>query len=146
MPEDEREQRLIGALLRIPFEAVNLRVNEALGAAGYGDIRPAHQTVFQHLGAGGARVTALAERAQITKQSMGALVDYLEQRGYVERVPDPTDGRASIVRHTERGRAVERTARAAIAQVEAEWAASLGEDRLRELRQILRDLGAILGR
>ena len=45
-------------------------------------------------------MSVLAERAAITKQSMAELVAHLERHGYVERVPDPTDRRAKLVRST----------------------------------------------
>ncbi|HEY8491300.1 MAG TPA: MarR family transcriptional regulator [Dehalococcoidia bacterium] len=138
------DQRMLGALLRIPFQALVARIHRDLAAAGYGDLRPAHFTVFQHLDREGSRLTELADRAQITKQSMGYLVDYLERRGYVERVPDPQDARARVVRPTERGRDVERRARATIREVEREWAERLGERRVRELHETLRDLAAYL--
>ena len=54
-------------------------------------------------GRAGTRLTALAESAGMSKQAMGQLVDDLERLGYVERVPDPADGRAKIVRLTRRG-------------------------------------------
>ncbi len=136
--------RMIGALLRVPYEAVNLQVNAALVAAGFDDIRPAHQTVFQHLSPGGSRLTELAERAQITKQSMGYLVDSLEERGYLERIPDPDDRRASIILRTERGWAVERAAREGIRRLEADWADRLGVERMQQLRGLLTDLVAAL--
>lgn len=146
MPDErrEREPRMIGALLRIPFQAINARLDTELAAAGFADLRPAHFSVFQHLPTDGARVTELAERAQITKQSMGYLVDYLEERGYVERVPDPVDGRAAIVRLTERGRAVDRTAREIIGNIEDEWARQLSVRRMHQLRDSLRRLVEIL--
>lgn len=75
---------------------------------------------------------------------MGYLVDYLERRGYVVRVPDPQDARAWLVRLTERGRNVDRRARATIRQVEREWAERLGERRVRQLHEALRDLAAYL--
>jgi len=64
---------------------------------------PAHTAVFQHIEADGSRLTDLAERAQITKQSMGYLVDYLEERDYLERHADPSDRRATIICLTDRG-------------------------------------------
>src|SRR5436305_12397169 len=79
------------------------RVSVGLAEAGFDDIRPAHTAVFQHIEAAGSRLTDLAERAQIAKQSMGYLVDYLERRGYLERRPDPSDRRAAIVCLTDRG-------------------------------------------
>lgn len=136
--------RLLGALLRLPLQAINARIAADLAAAGYADLRPAHFSVFQYLPAEGARATELAERAQMTKQSMGDLVDYLEGHGYVERVPDPADRRARIVRRTERGWAVERAARASIQHLEDEWGRHLGEERMRQFRTTLEDLAAML--
>jgi DNA-binding MarR family transcriptional regulator len=140
-PED---RRLIGALLRIPFQAVVARIYEGLMEAGYSDMGPAHYVVFQHLPLEGMHLTELAERAQITKQSMGYLVDYLQERGYVERVPDPVDGRAKLVRYTERGRELYRVARQIVRRIEEDWACRLGEQKIEQLRQLLRELIAEL--
>lgn len=140
MAANQPDRRMIGALLRAPSQAIVARLHRDLTAAGYADLRPAHFVVFQHIRPGGSRLTELAEQAQITKQSMGYLVDYLEARGYVERVPDPADGRARIIRLTARGWELDRAARQIMACVEAEWAERLGADRLEQLRQILRDL------
>lgn len=141
-PED---RRMIGALLRIPREAALRQVVAGLSAAGFGDVRPAHFTVFQHMPPEGIRLTALAEAALLTKQSMGYLVDDLEALGYVERVPDPADRRAKVVRLTARGRAVEETVRAVIRQMEADWAARLGEEEYQHLNRLLRALIELLG-
>src|SRR5919199_3563764 len=93
----------IGILLRAPLQEVVRRVSEGLSEAGFDDIRPAHTAVFQHIRAEGSRLSELAERAQLTKQSMGYLVDYLERHGYVERKPDVTDRRAALICLTPRG-------------------------------------------
>lgn len=132
--------RMMGALLRIPFQQTVARVYQRLREAGYTDLRPAHFAVMQHLRPEGVRVTELAHRAQMTKQSMGALVDYAEERGYVERTPDPGDGRAWLIRLTPRGREVEQIARAAIGELEAEWAQYLGDERFATLHSALQDL------
>jgi len=89
-------------------------------------------------------LTELAERAQITKQSMGYLVDYLQERGYVERVPDLVDGRAKLVRYTERGREVDRVTRQIVQGIEEDWACRLGEHKMDQLRQLLKELIAEL--
>jgi DNA-binding MarR family transcriptional regulator len=132
--------RMIGALLRIPFQQTVARVHQRLMEAGYTDLRPTHFALLQQLRPEGMRVTELAGLAQMTKQSMGALVDYVEERGYIERVPDPKDGRAWLVRLTPRGREVEQVARAAIGELEAEWAQYLGNERFATLRSTLQDL------
>jgi DNA-binding MarR family transcriptional regulator len=141
MTEDRADRRMIGALLRRPSQAIVRRLDRDLRAAGYVDLRPAHFVVFQHLRPAGSHLTDLAEQAQITKQSMGYLVDYLEAHGYVERAPDPEDGRARIIRLTERGRALERDARAIIQCIEDEWAKRLGADRFEQLVDALEELG-----
>jgi DNA-binding MarR family transcriptional regulator len=145
MPHEGEDRRLIGALLRIPREAALRQVVRGLETAGFGDVRPAHFTVFQHLPPEGMRLTALAEAALLAKQSMGYLVDDLEAMGYVERAPDPADRRAKLVRLTARGRKVDDTVRAVIHQIEADWASRLGEENYRQLLHLLRALIALLG-
>ena len=140
----EDDRRMIGALLRIPRGAALRQVVAGLAAADFGDVRPAHFTVFQHIPPQGIRLTALADAALMTKQSMGYLVDDLEALGYVERVPDPTDRRAKVVRLTARGRAVEETVRKVIRQIEADWAARLGQKEYQHLTRLLRALIALL--
>lgn len=128
---------MIGALLRIPFEETVRRVHAELSKAGFDDLRPAHLTVFQHLDPGGTRQVDLAERAQMTKQSMGYLVDYLVRHGYVTLEPDPRDRRASLVRLSPRGRAVDATARQTLARLENEWEALLPPGQFAALKAAL---------
>jgi len=130
----------VGVLLFLPYRAMETRVFEGLAAAGFADLTPAQARVFQRIAPGGSRLTDLAAQAAITKQSAGFLVDQLEGGGYVERVPDPADGRARLVRIAERGRRSVETSRGIVAQVEAEWTAHLGERRMAQLRRILADL------
>ena len=140
----EDDRRMIGALLRIPREAALRQVVAGLAAADFGDVRPAHFTVFQHIPPEGIRLTALSDAALMTKQSMGYLVDDLAALGYVERVPDPTDRRAKVVRLTARGQTVEETVRTVIGQIEADWAARLGQEEYQHLTRLLRTLIALL--
>ena len=93
-----------------------------LAAAGFSDIRPAHSRVFENLDVRhGTRLIDLAERAQMTHQSMSELVASLQERGYVERRPDPADRRAKIVCFTPKGRQMMRVAVPQIAAIEEEW-------------------------
>jgi DNA-binding MarR family transcriptional regulator len=139
------DERHIGRLLLIPYRLFLKQLHEELAVAGYPDIHPAHgNNVFQHLPDEGARITELAERAQLTKQSMGYLVNHLETQGYVERVPDPMDGRAKLVMLTERGRAVTPIAEGIIRRIEADWTCRFGEQEMRELRSLLARLIASL--
>lgn len=141
----EPHRRLIGGLLRAPHQAVVREIHKGVVAAGYSDIRKAHLVVFQHIAREGSRSSDLAERANMTKQSMGYLVDYLEERGYVERAPDRDDGRARVVRLTARGWDVMRVARRVTENLEAEWGRYLGEERMSQLIHLLQDLVAMLG-
>jgi DNA-binding MarR family transcriptional regulator len=139
----------MGTLLRMPYQTMMTQaVEPALAAAGYGDIRSAHLPVIQALALNpeGLRSTELATYARITKQSMGYLVDHLGAGGYVERVPDPTDQRAKVVRLTPRGWMASRQIRAAVRDVEVDWARRVGAERVEQLRSILRDLVASLER
>ena len=141
LPGESRDARPnIGILLRGPYQEIVRRIADELAEAGFDDIRPAHTAVFQHIKADGSRLSELAQRAQLTKQSMGYLVDYLEERGYVERRPDPTDRRASLILLTERGWEQVRAALRIIAGIEDEWAQWLGTGRMEELRKMLADL------
>jgi DNA-binding MarR family transcriptional regulator len=85
----------------------------------------------------GSRLTALADRAAMTKQSVGEMASDLEHRGYLERVADPSDGRAKIIRLTERGQEAYATGRKLIDELEREWAERYGEDRVAALRDAL---------
>ncbi len=140
------DRRMIGALLRIPFQAIVARIHGDLVRAGFDDLRPAHFVVFQQMDPGGVRLTELAERGQMTKQSMGYLVDFLEKHGYVERAADPADGRARLVRLTARGAEVERISRDVVRRIESEWSRLLGGERFDQLQGSLRELSDELAR
>lgn len=133
----------LGLLLFIPYRALENRVFAALRARGFADFTPAQARVFQRIDPGGTRLTDLAERAQVTKQTAGFLVDQLERAGYVARVPDPADARARLVRVAERGAQAIPIAAAAVAEVEAEWEAHLGGAATGQLRDALTRLREI---
>lgn len=127
----------VGLLMFIASRDVETRVVAAMRRAGVDDITLAQARVAARIGPHGTRLTDLAEQAQVTKQTATALVDRLEAAGYVERVPDPTDGRARLVRLTDKAATLLPIARAEEAQIEREWEAHLGARRMRELREAL---------
>jgi DNA-binding MarR family transcriptional regulator len=133
----------LGLLMFIPYRAMETAVLSALAAAGFDDITLAQARVFQRIAPDGSRLTELAAAAQVTKQTAGSLVDQLERAGYVERRPDPRDGRARLVVVAERGAAAVRASQEVVAQVEARWAAHLGEVRTAQLREALTALREI---
>ncbi len=113
-----------------------------VAATEHSDIRISHGCVFGNIDPDGTRLTELAERARMTKQSVGEVASDLEQRGYVERVPDPADGRAKIIRLTERGRDAQALGRGLIDDIEREWAERFGEERVAALRDLLESITA----
>jgi DNA-binding MarR family transcriptional regulator len=136
---------LIGSLLSAAAAELERRVLDGYHAAGYTDIRAVHSNIFRLLPPEGCRVTELAERMYSSKQATGYLVKYLELHGYLERAADPHDGRAQIVRRTERGWEVNRMARRLVQQIQAEWAQQLGEERMESMVESLRMLVQLLG-
>jgi DNA-binding MarR family transcriptional regulator len=125
-------------LLGVAFDHFSAELTQRVASAGYADIRPGHGCVFGGIDAeNGSRLTDLAERAMMTKQSVGEVVSDLEKRGYVERVPDPEDGRAKIIRLTAKGHDVYLTGWQLNQEIETEWAARFGEDRVAALREAL---------
>ena len=139
-----RRPENLAILLREPFRAMNDELIGRLAERGHPEVRVAHGAVLQYLDDAGTRVVVLAERAGMTKQAMAQLVAHLEAHGYVERVPDPADRRAKLVRTTARGREVYVVVREFVAEVEARLAERLGEAKLHELRSLLEQLNAAL--
>ena len=137
--------KTIGVLLRLPFEVLLDRVYSELVTHGFEDVRPANGNVFRYISPDGSRLTELADAVQITKQSMNYLVEYLHDRGYVEMIPDPTDGRAKLIHLTSQGQKVQQMAIQISRQVEAEWAAQLGQRKMTQLRRLLEELSNALG-
>ena len=129
---------LIGLLAEVK-DAISDELYTRLHEMGHGGIRPAHGCVFGFIDrGGGVRLTALAERSGLTKQAVGEAVADLERLGYVERVPDPSDGRAKIIRLTERGGQAAAAAEEIFADIERRFAAEVGDERLVEFRDTLR--------
>src|SRR5918994_776323 len=130
----------VGRLLLRAQRIFDSELNARLRERGYPDVRLAHSALFAHVDPEGTRSSELAERAGMTKQGMGQLVADLEKKGYVERVEDPADRRAKLVRLTKKGRHHVREAREIIGEIEETYARRLGEGRLETLRAILKDL------
>ncbi len=139
------EPRLIGSLLREPAQAFQREMVAALAEA-YPDLRFAHMGILMHIDhpPEATRLTERAERMQITKQSLGELVDYLEPRGYVERVPDPADRRGKLLRLTERGWQVHEQTTVIGQRIQDAWAERFGAGNMALLLRLLGELGQCL--
>ena len=114
-----------------------------LREAGHPAIRQGHGCVFRFVQEGGLRLTDLAESSGLSKQAVGEVVDDLEKLGYVERIQDPEDGRAKLIRLTERGADAQQTALKIFADIERGWAKRYGAERVATMRQLLEELGGL---
>jgi DNA-binding MarR family transcriptional regulator len=129
-------------LLGMAFDDFSDELFRRVAAAGYADIRPGHGCVFGNIDPEGSRLTDLAIRANMTKQTVGEVTSDLEKRGYVERAPDPEDGRAKIIRLTERGREARAVGLQLIEETERDWVERYGEERIAALREALETIAA----
>lgn len=131
-------------LMALGFRTMIDNLHERLAVLGYDDVRPAHGFAFQRLAPAGATGNDLAEFLDITKQAASEMVDYLEQHGYVIRQPHPTDRRGKIITLTERGWSCIRATEAILSQLEGQWTAIIGAQRMEELRTDLRQLVTVI--
>ncbi|GAA1507639.1 MarR family winged helix-turn-helix transcriptional regulator [Kribbella lupini] len=126
----------LATLMFIAYRAMDDEVIGAMRESGY-QVTVAQSRIAQRIAAGGSRLTDLAEQAQVTKQTASLLVAALEKEGLVERVPDPADGRARLIRFTAKGQAASERAREVVTRVEQEWTEHLGPELAAALRQAL---------
>lgn len=128
---------LIGALLRVPSEAIHRRIIHELNAAGFKELILPHMALFRFPGPDGVRPGVLAERAGMSKQAMNRLLGSLEDLGYLVRSDAPNEGRARIVRFTKRGHAAYAKAIEVLSDIEREWRAELGPKDFTQLKELL---------
>jgi DNA-binding MarR family transcriptional regulator len=128
---------LIGALLRVPAQAIHRRIITELNAAGFEELRVPHMAVLQFPGPDGMRPGVLAERAGMSKQAMNQLLRSLEGLGYLARSDAPDGGRARMVRLTKRGRAAYTKIHEILRDIEHKWSAELGPKQFSQLKELL---------
>jgi DNA-binding MarR family transcriptional regulator len=137
---------LLGALLRIPVDVIRARMIDALHEQGFTDLIPAHLIVLRYPGPDGRRPIEIAAQSGMSKQALNYQLGQLETLGYLQRLHDPEDHRSKRVHLTERGHAAMQTVRAAVSEVEEEWARELGAEDLEELRALLSRLAIVVAR
>ena len=130
------------ALLDEAADAGFREFRQRLTEAGHPTIRPGHGCVFRFVEEDGSRLTDLAERSGLTKQAVGEVVADLEGLGYVERAPDPEDGRAKLIKLTERGADALETGRAIFREMERDWGERFGAERVTVMRELLEEITA----
>lgn len=128
---------LLGALLRVPSQAIHRRIIRELNAGGFEELRLPHMAVLQFPGPDGVRPGLLAERAGISKQAMNQLLRSLESLGYLARSDAPEEARARVVHLTRRGRAAYSSILEILREIEHEWRAELGPGDFATLKGLL---------
>ncbi|HYE52561.1 MAG TPA: MarR family transcriptional regulator [Azospirillaceae bacterium] len=140
-----RQDNVVRLLLRA-FQVLEARMLESMRALGHAEVRAVHLTLLRNIDLEGTRITDIADRAQLTKQAIGQLAKQCEAAGYVRRLPDPDDGRASILTFTEKGRALISGFSGLLGALDGDLGALVGRHRQRMLRTslslLLRDPGA----
>jgi DNA-binding MarR family transcriptional regulator len=137
---------MLGILLRTPWQAIRARIHGELVAAGFTDVRPRDLAVLQWPGPDGMRAIDIAANASMSKQAVKPLLDHLEERGYLKRVPDPDDHRAQRIHTTPRGKHLMAAASAIITEIDQDIERKLGASTLAQLRATLEDLATITTR
>lgn len=89
------------------------------------DLRYPHLQIWGNVGIDGIRLTTLAERANLGLPACSELVDELQALGYLERRPDPSDGRAKLIFPTTKGRELLDAAGHVVAELEHRWRQTL---------------------
>lgn len=130
-------EMLVGALLRVPAQAIHRRLIGDLNAAGFEELRVPHMAVLQFPGPDGVRPGTLAERAGTSKQAMNQLLKSLEACGYITRSDADDEGRARIIRFTRRGHAAYAKIHDILRDIELEWSTELGPKDFAQLKQLL---------
>ncbi len=128
---------LIGALLRVPAQAIHRRIIKELNAAGFDGLTLPHMAVLRFPSPDGARPAELAERAGMSKQAMNRLLGSLEDLGYLFRSNSTNGGRARVIRFTKRGQEAYTKALEVLQTIEREWSAELGPEDFTKLKELL---------
>ena len=117
---DDRVLHLMAHNIDVPLALSNLAARAQISAA--------HIHITRHLDLQGTRLTDLAQKAGMSKQAMGDLVDQCEAWGLVTREPDARDARARVVQFTPTGLLWLQAFKDAVAQAEREFRAEVGTD------------------
>jgi len=134
----------MGALLRIPWQAIRERMLAGLHERGFTDLTAAHLNVMQYPGPHNVRPSDVAARTGMTKQALNYLLGQMEAGGYLQRREDAGDQRSKRIHLTTRGHRAVKAIREIVTDVESQWERQLGPMRFAELRELLIDLNALV--
>lgn len=130
----------IGRLFQRAARAYSELAMKKMANHGYGDLSLFHTALISNLTVEGSHISSIAERAGVSKQAMGQLAKELEAKGLIQRVPDPDDKRAVLLKFTEKGYQFLETAYQIKLEIEAEYARQIGEENMHILRDLLGQL------
>jgi len=131
--EETLETEKARSTIQLLFKAARLLNERAIATARAktgAPLRTAHTTLLPHIDYTGTRLTELASRLGVTKQAAGQLVDELVELGQLERVPDPKDARAKLIRFSERGKQGILEGLAILRSLEVELGTVVGKDEM----------------
>lgn len=137
---DKVRNENIGRLLNLSARIFERSMIKSISAMGFDDLRMSHLSMLRSIKGQGSRTTEIADQTSMTKQAVGSLIHELEQLGYIRRFPDPTDGRAKLVRFSGRGLEFVSQLPEILHNSEQEIAARIGDKELKILRSVLQHL------
>jgi len=144
----ELEEKKRASTAQLLFRAARLLNEWALATVraetGNPNIRAAHTSLLPHLGFQGTRLTELAEKLGVSKQAAFQLVEELEAQGMVEKIADPADGRAKLIRFSKRGERALMDGLRVLGQIERTLSSALGRERFEALHEGLLALMPVL--
>jgi DNA-binding MarR family transcriptional regulator len=135
--EQLRAEKSLGKLLLATHRDFTRRVIEKISRYGHDGLTPSHASLLRYIPLTGARLTDLAEKTEMSKQSVSEVIDELVKKGYLKRVPEEKDLRAKKVCFTEHGEKLLTDGIKAVKEVRAEYAAIIGEEAMNNLESSL---------
>ena len=127
----------INRLLLDVYKDLNKKVISKINENGYSDIKPTHTHIFRHISLEGIRLKDLTDKIGLSKQSISEIVDDLEKKGYLVKLPDDNDLRAKKICYTEKGKELIGLGKCISKELEKEYIELLGFEEFENLKQVL---------
>jgi DNA-binding MarR family transcriptional regulator len=136
---DERLPSVV-CRLRLAYDLGRHEMLARIHAAGHPEVTSAMVALFRSAGVDRRRPGEIAVTARLSKQATNDMLRELERLGYVERHPDPSDGRARIIRLTSRGKALDAAVWSAGREAEQAWRVRFGDEQWTTFNGVLDEL------
>lgn len=141
VPQHDLQSQLASRLERLGFPALRAAQVQLLSAIG-GVGTPLDGAATDPNDNRGVRLSDLVSVLSLPKQTVGDLLDELQEMRMVERFPDPDHGVIKRIRLGPKGKAWAAEVRKVSAATEAKWATRLGSKKMKSLRALLEELAA----